>query len=148
MCVCVNIFKLKYISATSAPILTIFYLNHHRGGRKAALGFGPDRIRTLMSMATDSSHRVIMGKCCQHSSAFIFDRIFFILAGNENLYNISDEFEIRPDRLQWKKRCHHIFSNVFNRIHFIRAGNDDIHKSLIEFEIRRDKTMDYGVGCP
>ena len=55
-----------------------------------------------MSMATDSSHRVIMGKCCEHSSAFIFDRIFFILAGNENIYNedmhkSSDEFEFRPD---------------------------------------------------
>ena len=33
-----------------------------------------------------------------HSSAFIFDRIFFILAGNEDIHNISDEFEIRPDR--------------------------------------------------
>ena len=27
-----------------------------------------------------------------------FDRIFFILAGNEDTHNISDEFEIRPDR--------------------------------------------------
>ena len=27
-----------------------------------AIGFGPDQIRTLVSMATDSSHRVIMGK--------------------------------------------------------------------------------------
>ena len=27
-----------------------------------ALGFGQGRIRTLVSMATDSSHRVIMGK--------------------------------------------------------------------------------------
>ena len=27
-----------------------------------------------------------------------FDRIFFILAGNEDIHNISDEFEIRPDR--------------------------------------------------
>ena len=49
-----------------------FYLNHHWGGRKAALGFGPDRIGTLVSMATDSSHRVILGKYCVHSSAFIF----------------------------------------------------------------------------
>ena len=31
-------------------------------GGKDALDFGPDRIRTLVSMATDSSHRVIMGK--------------------------------------------------------------------------------------
>ena len=34
--------------------------------------------------------------CCEHSSAFIFDRIFFILAGNQNIYNISEEFEIGP----------------------------------------------------
>ena len=39
-----------------------FYLKHHWGGGKASLGFDPDRIRTLVSMATDSSHRVIMGK--------------------------------------------------------------------------------------
>ena len=31
-------------------------------GDYVALGFGPDGIRTLVSMATDSSHRVIMGK--------------------------------------------------------------------------------------
>ena len=29
---------------------------------KDALGFGPDRIGTLVSIATDSSHRVIMGE--------------------------------------------------------------------------------------
>ena len=51
-----------YISATSRPIATKFYPKHHWGGGKAALGFWPDRIGTLVSMATDSSHRVIMGK--------------------------------------------------------------------------------------
>ena len=49
------------ISETSGPIATKFYLKHHWGGGKAALGFWPDRIGTLVSMATDSSHRVIMG---------------------------------------------------------------------------------------
>ena len=28
----------------------------------------------------------------------LVDRIFFILAGNEDIHNISDEFQIRPDR--------------------------------------------------
>ena len=51
-----------YISATSWPITTKFYLKHHWVGGKAALGFGPDQIRTLVSMATESSHRVIMEK--------------------------------------------------------------------------------------
>ena len=37
-------------------------MKYHWGGGKAALSFGPDRIRTQVSMATDSSHRVIMGK--------------------------------------------------------------------------------------
>ena len=48
------------ISETNGWIATKFYLKHHLGGGLAALGFGPDRIRTLVSMATESSHRVIM----------------------------------------------------------------------------------------
>ena len=31
-------------------------MKHHRGEKKDALGFGPLRIGTLVSMATDSSH--------------------------------------------------------------------------------------------
>ena len=62
LAVCLWTFSNSNISATSGPIVTKFYLNHHWGGGKAALGFGPDRIVTLVSMATDSSHRVIMGK--------------------------------------------------------------------------------------
>ena len=50
------------ISETRGSIATKFYLKHHWGGGKAVLGFGPDQMRTLVSMATDSSHRVIMGK--------------------------------------------------------------------------------------
>ena len=61
VCLSVNIFKLN-ISATSGPIVTKFYLKHHWVGGKDALGFGPDRIRILVSMATISSHRNIVGK--------------------------------------------------------------------------------------
>ena len=50
------------ISETSGPIATKFYLTHHSGEEKAALGSGPDRIGTLVSIATDSSHRAIMWK--------------------------------------------------------------------------------------
>ena len=50
------------ISTTSRPISTNFFLKHHWDGGKAALGFGPDWIETLVSMAMDSSHRVIMVK--------------------------------------------------------------------------------------
>ena len=36
-------------------------------------------------------------KCCEHSSTYIFDRIFFILGSNKDSHNISDEFEFQPD---------------------------------------------------
>ena len=64
MRLCVHAFTLLNIniSETSGPIATKFYLKHHWGGGKAASGFWPDRIGTLVSMATDSSHRVIMVK--------------------------------------------------------------------------------------
>ena len=62
------------ISANSRLIGMKFYLKHHWGGEKAAWGFGADQFRTLVSMATDSSHRVIMGK----NGAITFSRMFLI----------------------------------------------------------------------
>ena len=60
--VCVSTFSNMNISATRGPITIKFYLKHCWGRRKAALGFGSDRIRTLVFMETDSSHRVILGE--------------------------------------------------------------------------------------
>ena len=57
------------ISEASRLIAIKFYLKHHWGGGKAAWGFGADQFRTLVSMATNSSHRVIMGKTA--SSRFL-----------------------------------------------------------------------------
>ena len=42
------------ISETSRPIIIKFHQKHYWGGGLAALGLGQDRIRTLVSMATDS----------------------------------------------------------------------------------------------
>ena len=50
------------ISETSWPIIIKFHLKHQWVGGLAALGFGPGRFRILVFMATDSSHRVIIGK--------------------------------------------------------------------------------------
>ena len=50
------------ISSTGRPNSIKFYLKRHFGGGLIALGFGPARIGTLVSMATNSSHLVIMGK--------------------------------------------------------------------------------------
>ena len=66
-------------------------------GGKAAIGFGADQIRTRVSMATDSSYRVIMGKTASSRFLECFDRILFILAGNDDMHESLDEFEIWPD---------------------------------------------------
>ena len=67
--VCPSTLSNIYITKTSRSNATKFYLKHHWGKGRAASGFGPDRIRTLVSMAIDSSHRVIMGK--RASSSFL-----------------------------------------------------------------------------
>ena len=50
------------ISETSWLIAIKFYVKYVLVGGKIASGFGADWIKTLVSMATDSSHRTIMGK--------------------------------------------------------------------------------------
>ena len=62
MCVCVcNTFKHEYLHNQQADRNKI-YLKHHWGVGKVAVDFGLDRIGTLVSMATDSPHMIIMGK--------------------------------------------------------------------------------------
>ena len=88
------------ISATSRPITIIFYPEASFGWGNAALGFGPGRIRTLVSMvsmATDSSHRVIIGKTVLPLFLGCFSPDLFILAGKEDMHESWDEFEVRPD---------------------------------------------------
>ena len=68
-CVCALTLSNMNISATSWLIGMKFYLKHHWGGGKVSVGFDPDWFRTLVSMATDSSHIVIMGKTA--SSRFL-----------------------------------------------------------------------------
>ena len=45
-----------------------FYLKHHLGGGKASVGFDLDLIMTMVSMATESSHRVTVGKTASSNS--------------------------------------------------------------------------------
>ena len=69
-------------------------MKHHWGEGKAALGFGADQIRNLVSMATDSTHRLIMGIGRHHVFYAFFDQILLILAGNDDIYKSLREFEI------------------------------------------------------
>ena len=87
----IHTFKIEYLLDQWVDRNSILSeASHHWCGRKAALGLRHDRIRTLVSMAAYSSHIIIMGKSCEHSSAFIF-------AGNKDNHKISDGLEIRPD---------------------------------------------------
>ena len=73
-CVCALTLSNMNISATGWLIGMKFYLKHHWGGGKVSVGFDLDRFRTLVSMATDSSHRVIMGK----NGVIAFSRMLLI----------------------------------------------------------------------
>ena len=44
------------------------------------------------------SHRLIMGKCCFHASSFILDRIIIKVAGNQDRYKSSNEFDFGPNQ--------------------------------------------------
>ena len=57
-----------------------------------SLKFG--QISPLVSMAAD---RVMMEKWCCHIFSAVFYPILFILAGNDDMHESSEEFEIRPD---------------------------------------------------
>ena len=85
------------ISKTNGSIATKFYLKHHWGGGLATLGFGPDRIRTQVSMATESSHRVIMVKTVSPLFLGCFSSDPFHTCSNEDMHESSDEFEFQPD---------------------------------------------------
>ena len=70
-----------------------FYLKPHWGGRKASVGFDLDLIRTLVFIATVSSHRVIVGKTASSNSRMFLIGTFLILAGNDDMHESLDEFD-------------------------------------------------------
>ena len=61
------------------------------------MSFDLDLIRTLVSMATISSNRVTVGKTASSNSRIFLIGTFLILAGNDDMNEILDEFEIWPD---------------------------------------------------
>ena len=115
---------------------------------------------------TESPHWLIMGKTMSLLFLGCFYPIHFILAGNEDMHKISDEFEFRPDRttdygvscpwaskknphiLIMGKCCLHASSFIFYRIIIKTAGNQGRHKSSEEFDFGPDQTTHFGVTCP
>ena len=66
---------------------------------RARMGLKFGQTQPLVSMVTD---KVMMGKRCLHFFSAVFHPFFFILAGNYDIYESSDEFEFRPD---WTTDC-------------------------------------------
>ena len=61
------------------------------------LKFRPDTTTNNRVICPCASEK-LMYNVVSTLAPLIFDLIFFILAGNKNIHNISDEFEIRPDQ--------------------------------------------------
>ena len=112
-------------------------------------------------MATDSSHRVIMGKTVLPLFFSCFSSDPFHTCRYNDMHETSEEFEIRCNRtthckiaaLKRQKKSPMsyngkngvaFFLGCFfdDCILFILVGNNDIHKSLAEFEIQSDLTID------
>ena len=55
--------------------------------------------------------------CCDHSSAYIFDWIFFIFSGNEDNHQVWTEFEFWPDQT---KRCRVTALDKFPKLVFAK----------------------------
>ena len=66
---------------------------------KAWMSLKFSQIQTLVSMVTD---RVMMEKQCLHFYSAVFHAFLFILAGNDDIHESSEEFEFRPD---WTNDC-------------------------------------------
>ena len=109
------------------------------------------------------------------SRLYIIDPIMFKLVGNEEIHDILDEFEFRPDRTTdcgvschlapkklikppWtynrRKRCLLFFLACFCSILLILQmlvmtnNNEDMYESLGEFDSWPGGTTDYRVSCP
>ena len=63
------------------------------GGGKVASRFEADLIKTLVSMATDSSRRTTMGKTVVSCFLSCFDPILFILACNADEHKSLNKLE-------------------------------------------------------
>ena len=51
-------------------------------------------------------HILIMGKRCCHFFSAVFDRILFILAGNDDIHKSFDEFDIPPNlTMDYRVNC-------------------------------------------
>ena len=82
------------ISETVGQIAIKFCLKLYKGFGKAAINFADSNFGFHGNRYLPWGYNEENFSC---SSAFSFDQIFLILAGNENNHKVLNEFEIRPD---------------------------------------------------
>ena len=58
---------------------------------------GPPTAELAALECLKNPHRLIIGKGCLHFFSAVLDRILFILAGNDNIHESLEEFEIWLD---------------------------------------------------
>ena len=75
---------------------TSSFLQETRACIKAWMSLNLNQIRPL-TMLPALERLKNQCNCCQQSSTFIFDWIFFIYGGNEDNHKVLDKFEIWPD---------------------------------------------------
>ena len=94
------------ISATSVPITIIFYQKRICDKRKAAFGFAPDRIKTLVCMTTD---RVIMEKngVATFSRQGQIWKIRFFYVKKMETVNFSEIIAASDLKIRFMKVCEH-----------------------------------------
>ena len=96
-CVEKSIFSVVAALAPSFFFGSSLFLEVTKTSIKSRISSNFDYIRPLTAELSALEYLKINILCCGHSSIFVFQWIFFILAGNMDNYNISDEFEFRPD---------------------------------------------------
>ena len=86
-----TIFQSCWDGATASWVINQYFRGVKclaQGHNTAAVGFGPPTSRSGVRHSTSEPPR---------SPSAVFDRILFILAGNEDMHKSLDEFEFRPD---------------------------------------------------
>ena len=138
----------------------------YRAGEQQHKVFWADLIKTVVGMATESSHWLLMGKMVSPPFLCCFLSDFFKLAGNEDRQKILDKFEFRPDRITpYRVRCpwaskklpsHRLImgNGVSKLAHsfliriFKFAGEQDRHKISDKLEFRPIRICHFGVMRP
>ena len=87
---------------------------------------GPPTAELAALERLKNSHRLIMGKTMSPLFLGFFDRILFILAGNDNIHESLNEFEIWPDpttgfhgNIQGYDRKKTVTVSTFSRLFYI-----------------------------